>query len=142
MTGVERKPLTGREQQVFDMLVDVARADGPCPKNAEIGDRFDIYPSSMPTIIARLQSKGHAAFDYAGRARRATLYLDAGETIMTDWSEPKVREAGVRPRHAKKKVRKCLCCPAEFISEGPGHRMCAKCRRSAGSATGLYGALV
>ena len=25
-------------------------------------------------------------------------------------------------------LRKCLCCPSEFMSEGPHNRMCAACR--------------
>lgn len=33
-------------------------------------------------------------------------------------------EARLQTRHS----RRCLCCPATFMSTGPGHRLCAKCR--------------
>ena len=32
--------------------------------------------------------------------------------------------------------RSCLCCSAEFFSEGPGNRLCAQCRRRDADATG------
>jgi hypothetical protein len=29
-------------------------------------------------------------------------------------------------------VRKCLCCPAQFVSEGPHNRLCPTCRQTVG----------
>lgn len=37
-------------------------------------------------------------------------------------------------RKAKRKKRKCISCPEEIMSEGPHHRMCARCRNVSASA--------
>tara|TARA_R110002094_G_scaffold53154_10_gene64545 strand:+ start:523 stop:765 length:243 start_codon:yes stop_codon:yes gene_type:complete len=37
-------------------------------------------------------------------------------------------------RKARHKIRKCLTCPQEFMSEGPHNRMCGQCRKRGASA--------
>ena len=34
-----------------------------------------------------------------------------------------------REKADRSRMRKCLCCPKEFLSEGPHHRMCNSCRQ-------------
>lgn len=38
---------------------------------------------------------------------------------------------GAMPRRAEMQIRRCLCCGKEFLSHGPGNRMCGRCRKSA-----------
>lgn len=33
-------------------------------------------------------------------------------------------------REARSRERRCMCCAATFLSEGPHNRMCDRCRRS------------
>jgi hypothetical protein len=37
--------------------------------------------------------------------------------------------AATRAKAAKVRRRKCLCCEAEVLSEGPHHRLCNHCRQ-------------
>jgi len=32
------------------------------------------------------------------------------------------------------RMRKCMCCPTTFLSEGAHHRMCNVCRQNAGAS--------
>ena len=37
-----------------------------------------------------------------------------------------------KPKPEHPNVRKCMCCPARFVSEGAHHRLCPTCRQVAG----------
>lgn len=46
------------------------------------------------------------------------------------------------PDHPKRKLRTCLCCREDFISDGPGNRICNSCKEStAWSSGGDYSVL-
>lgn len=63
---------------------------------------------------------GWAVFE-DGR-RRTGVNMMAQAELMRDRME--------RAQTARR--RKCLCCGAEFLSEGPGHRLCARHRAIVG----------
>jgi hypothetical protein len=45
-------------------------------------------------------------------------------------AEDRLNEIKAQPaKAAKVRRRKCLCCEAEILSEGPHHRLCNHCRQ-------------
>jgi hypothetical protein len=46
-----------------------------------------------------------------------------------DWLRAQVDLLADLQRHKLRRLRPCLCCRAEFESEGPHNRMCDVCRR-------------
>ena len=49
-------------------------------------------------------------------------------------SESALARAEALQRRSKRKLRSCLTCEAEFLSEGPHNRMCDPCRKAGGRA--------
>ena len=47
--------------------------------------------------------------------------------------------AALQEAAAETKVRKCLCCGSHFASEGPGNRICGRCRTTEVYCSGAVG---
>ena len=66
-----------------------------------------------------------------------------GETLSTGYSNRKSADGKRRrllgllpspdlskPKPSQRVARKCLCCPTQFLSEGPHNRLCPNCSGS------------
>ncbi len=67
----------------------------------------------------------------------AAIGREIGRTCGAVIARRKVLLAEGRTYGSKAKLRKCLRCGAEIVSQHAGHRMCDQCRR-VGSAAGDY----
>jgi hypothetical protein len=57
-----------------------------------------------------------------------------GRTVAGPYTSHQNAVAALRGVEARQRVvtiRRCLCCPTQFPSTGPGHRLCPTCRRYA-----------
>lgn len=75
------------------------------------GHQFGMFDASNAVVAGPFTQRAWAL-------RRRKMLLQAAGLI-----DP-APEPGVR--------RKCLCCPAEFVSDGPHNRLCPHCRQHVG----------
>lgn len=69
------------------------------------------------------------------RAGSRAIVLANGSQVGNWMSVPRARErADELAKKGTYRMRKCLCCPTTFLSEGTHHRMCNVCRHKGASA--------
>lgn len=112
------------DQLLADALAAATRPDGTIPVQAlarSTGRNID-------AIVARLEARYGADSDIIGRLVSEVdlqTVCKVPRTQLTDQSEtPRQRRKGNQPGDDK-----CLCCGRIFQSEGPGNRICARCKR-------------
>lgn len=76
---------------------------------------------TAPRLDIRGSGQAFAVFDGKRQVSR----------IFTTWASA-APKANRLEREARSARRDCLCCGVPFLSLGRGHRLCARCRRSAG----------
>lgn len=63
------------------------------------------------------------------RAGSRAIVLANGQKASGWMSLPMARKRAVElSEQGRFRMRKCMCCPTVFLSEGSHHRLCKKCR--------------
>lgn len=101
------------------MPTDHSDATDPAPEPLDFTPQVDDQilrglVEDEVTILGEMAAHGHS--EAAVRARAAHLGL-------TDQLVVRCRLAGTRPS-----MRECLACERRFLSTGPQHRLCRRCR--------------
>lgn len=83
----------------------------------------------LPTLTAALHvlQRGGRVTVRDIASRHGCAYLRPALTALRI-AQARGCSDGLRAPVRTAKVRKCLCCPREFVSEGPHHRLCPTCR--------------
>ena len=75
------------------------------------------YTETDESTVRSMQSKGFSVGAIASRLKRSE------SSVLACLDRLDKRDVA-----ARKKQRPCLCCGNTFMSDGPHHRLCGKCR--------------
>lgn len=63
-----------------------------------------------------------------GRWQLRVQFPDGSTTGNVSSIDIAIRKIDAHVADSRKRERDCLCCGEAFVSHGPGHRMCSRCR--------------
>ena len=79
-----------------------------------------------------------AVFKVDRRGCRAVVTKDSDVVWGPGGFVQAERERDDLERQARRKLRNCMTCGGEFMSQGAHHRMCNRCRSTVASDAGCY----
>lgn len=132
----ENRPPGGlNDGRAYDLIAADARAGKPAPRVVDIAARLNIADNVASQTVRRLVRHGRLVMTQHPNGRVYAAADGSWSTAPAPFRAPP-RDPRNQPRPGAVRMRRCLGrpspsslnCDKEFLSSGPGHRICGDCR--------------